>query len=108
MIIVYLGDLFYLHVVEFHRCSTTEDLYYHLEFLLLLVDLFYGTIEVVERSVNDLNGLTNDIWFCVAYTLFAHLVHLTEHLVHFSLTKGGRILFTEEMDNTRNVFLRYG
>src|SRR5690606_11566154 len=72
--------------------------------LLFFVYLFHRAVEVVERSVDDLDGFADDIRFCVTDALFADLVHLAEHLVDFGFTEGGGVILSEEMDHAGDTF----
>ena len=95
-----LADLFYLHVVQFYRCRTTEYLYRYFQFFLLVIHLFDHTIEIIEWSFNDLDRFTNNKRLTHAYaTRFGHFIHFTQHLVHLGFAQSDRIFFPEEMNN---------
>src|SRR6056297_1555124 len=49
---------FYLHKTEFQWCFSSENLNHHFQFFLFLVNLFYNSIEIIKRPINDFNSFT--------------------------------------------------
>src|ERR1043165_3957620 len=84
-----LAQFLNLHVIQLYRRRTAEDLHRYFQFLLLVVHFFNDTIEVVERSFDDLDSFTNDKWLTHAYAAgFSHFIHFTKHFVNLGLTQG--------------------
>ena len=61
-----LADFFNLHIIQFYRCGSSEDLHGNFQFLLLVVYFFDYAVEIVEWSFDDLDGLANDERFAHA------------------------------------------
>ena len=55
-----LSQLFYLHEVQLYRCSPAKDLYGHFQLLLVFDHFINHAVEVVERTINDLNGFAHN------------------------------------------------